>query len=34
LTDFETMLIGTERLVRTVRRLALDDVDIRELPLR
>nr|AYM53630.1 hypothetical protein [Archangium violaceum] len=34
LTDFETMLIGTERLVDAVRRLALEDVDIRELPLR
>ncbi|HZH74997.1 MAG TPA: double-CXXCG motif protein [Archangium sp.] len=34
LSDFETMLIGTERFVEAVRRLALEDVDIRELPLR
>ncbi len=34
LTDFETMLIGTERFVDAVRRLALEDLDIRELPLR
>jgi len=34
LSDFETMFIGTERFVDAVRRLALEDVDIRELPLR
>jgi len=34
LSDFETILIGTERFVDAVRRLALEDVDIRELPLR
>lgn len=34
LTDFETVFIGTERLVDTVRRLGLDEVDIHELPLR
>ncbi len=34
LMDFETMLIGTERFVEAVRRLNLEDVDCRELPLR
>ncbi len=34
LSDFETILIGTERFVDAVRRLALEDLDIRELPLR
>ncbi|HZH76037.1 MAG TPA: double-CXXCG motif protein [Archangium sp.] len=34
LSDFETILIGTERFVDAVRRLALEDVDIRELPIR
>ncbi|MFY0572433.1 double-CXXCG motif protein [Archangium lansingense] len=34
LTDFETVFIGTERFVETVRRLNLEEVDIRELPVR
>jgi uncharacterized double-CXXCG motif protein len=34
LSDFETILIGTERLVEAVRRLNLDEVDIREVPVR
>jgi len=34
LTDFETVFIGTERFVDTVRSLELDEVDIHELPLR
>jgi uncharacterized double-CXXCG motif protein len=34
LSDFETVFIGTERFVDEVRRLELDEVDIRELPLR
>jgi uncharacterized double-CXXCG motif protein len=34
LSDFESMFIGTERLVDAVRRLKLDEVDIRELPVR
>ena len=32
LGDFESLLIATERLVEAVRRLNLDDVDIREVP--
>ncbi|WP_257450632.1 SitI6 family double-CXXCG motif immunity protein [Archangium lipolyticum] len=32
LSDFETIFIGTERFVDAVRRLKLDEVDIRELP--
>jgi len=34
LRDFETILIGTERFVDAVRRLGLDDIDIREVPVR
>ena len=34
LSDFETILIGTERFVDAVRRLGLDDIDIREVPVR
>ncbi|HYO65074.1 MAG TPA: double-CXXCG motif protein [Archangium sp.] len=34
LTDFETMLIATERFIQTVRRLNLDEIDPRELPTR
>lgn len=34
LSDFETILIATERFVDAVRRLELDEVDIRELPVR
>ncbi|ATB29627.1 hypothetical protein MEBOL_003082 [Melittangium boletus DSM 14713] len=34
LSDFETILIGTERFVEAVRRLGLDDIDIREVPVR
>lgn len=34
LSDFESMIIGTERFVDAVRRLSLDEVDIRELPVR
>ncbi len=34
LSDFESMFIGTERFVDAVRRLSLDEVDIRELPVR
>lgn len=34
LADFEPMIIGTERFVDAVRRLELDAVDCRELPLR
>jgi hypothetical protein len=32
LADFETMLIGTEHFVDTVRYLELDAIDCRELP--
>ncbi len=34
LSDFETVLIGTERFVAAVERLGLDDLDIREVPAR
>ncbi len=34
LSDFETIFIATERFVDAVRRLELDEVDIRELPVR
>jgi len=34
LSDFETIFIATERFVEAVRRLELDEVDIRELPVR
>ena len=34
LGDFETILIATERFVEAVRRLNLDEVDIREVPAR
>ena len=34
LSDFETVLIGTGRFVDAVRRLGLDDIDIREVPVR
>ncbi len=34
LSDFETVFIGTERLVEAVRRLDLEEVDMRELPVR
>ncbi len=34
LSDFETVLIGTERLVEALRRLKLEEVDIREVPVR
>ncbi|ATB34075.1 double-CXXCG motif protein [Melittangium boletus] len=34
LSDFETILIGTGRFVDAVRRLGLDDIDIREVPVR
>ncbi|WP_257451834.1 SitI6 family double-CXXCG motif immunity protein [Archangium lipolyticum] len=34
LSDFETILIGTERLVDAVRRLNLDGADIHEVPVR
>jgi uncharacterized double-CXXCG motif protein len=34
LSDFETVFIGTERLVEVVRRLDLEEVDTRELPVR
>lgn len=34
LSDFETIRIATGRFVEAVRRLGLDDVDIRELPVR
>ncbi len=33
LSDFETMLISTERFVETVRRPGLEEVDCRELSL-
>ncbi len=34
LSDFETVRVATERFVDAVRRWGLDDVDIRELPVR
>ncbi|WPB82442.1 double-CXXCG motif protein [Archangium violaceum] len=34
LSDFETVFIATERFVEAVRRLDLDEVDIREVPVR
>ena len=34
LSDFETIFIATERFVDAVRHLELDEVDIRELPVR
>ncbi|MBM7112677.1 double-CXXCG motif protein [Archangium primigenium] len=34
LSDFETVLIGTERFVAAVERLGLDDLDVREVPAR
>jgi uncharacterized double-CXXCG motif protein len=34
LTDFETTLIGTNRLVEAIQRLELEGVDCRELPIR
>lgn len=34
LSDFETVLMGTERFVSAVERLGLDDLDIREVPAR
>ena len=34
LSDFETIRIATDRFVEAVRRLDLDDVDIREVPVR
>jgi uncharacterized double-CXXCG motif protein len=34
LRDFETIFIASERFVDAVRRLELDEIDIRELPVR
>ncbi|HSP81342.1 MAG TPA: double-CXXCG motif protein, partial [Myxococcaceae bacterium] len=34
LADFETVIIGSEQFVESVRRLELEDVAPRELPLR
>ncbi|HZH75009.1 MAG TPA: double-CXXCG motif protein [Archangium sp.] len=34
LSDFETIFIATERFVEAVRHLELDEVDLRELPVR
>lgn len=34
LSDFETIFIATERFVEAVRRLGLDEIDIREVPVR
>jgi uncharacterized double-CXXCG motif protein len=34
LSDFDTITIATERFVNAVRRLNLDEVDLRELPTR
>ncbi len=34
LSDFETIFIATERFVEAVRRLDLDELDIREVPVR
>ncbi|HZI03748.1 MAG TPA: double-CXXCG motif protein [Archangium sp.] len=34
LSDFETIFIATERFVEAVRRLELDELDIREVPVR
>jgi hypothetical protein len=34
LSDFGTVLIGTERFVDTVRRLGFEEVLFRELPVR
>ena len=34
LANFKTVIVGTERFVETVRRLGIEDVDFRELPVR
>ncbi|WNG35096.1 hypothetical protein F0U61_16625 [Archangium violaceum] len=34
LSDFESIFIATERFVEAVRRLGLDELDIREVPVR
>ncbi len=34
LSDFETIFIATERFVEAVRRLELDEVELREVPVR
>jgi len=34
LANFQTVIVGTERFVETVRRLGIQDVDFRELPAR
>jgi uncharacterized double-CXXCG motif protein len=34
LADFQTILIGTERFVETVRRLGFEEMEFRELPMR
>ncbi|NVJ27993.1 hypothetical protein HUW62_42985 [Myxococcus sp. AM011] len=34
LASYQTVIVGTERLVETIQRLGLDEVEVRELPTR